>query len=79
MILNHEDGRKICQQLRTYPENKGLGILLTSASPEKLKDYKRCLADDSIEKPFDLYGLEKKIQSMLTWLPIRSKAHNGTV
>jgi DNA-binding response OmpR family regulator len=77
VILQGEDGRKICQQLKAGGENKELGILLTTASLINLEDYKSWMADDYIEKPFDIYAFEEKIQSMLTWLPIRNQTNRG--
>lgn len=74
VLLNGSDGRTICQSLRAQPQTRHLGILLTSASPQNLKDYKNYRADDCIEKPFDLSLLDQKINSILSWLPIRRKA-----
>jgi DNA-binding response OmpR family regulator len=40
VILEGDDGREICRQLKASDENQELGILLTSASSTNLKDYK---------------------------------------
>jgi DNA-binding response OmpR family regulator len=75
VVLEGNDGRELCRQLKASDENKELVILLTSASPTNLKDYKSWMADDCIEKPFDIYWFEEKVESMLTWTPIRSEAY----
>jgi len=74
--VNGYDGKEICKMLRNDAETKQLGILITSASPAKLQDYKQYMADDFIEKPFDLDILEQKVRGMIAWLPTRNPAHN---
>ena len=75
VVLEGSDGRELCRQLKASDENKELVILLTSASPTNLKDYKSWMADDCIEKPFDIYEFEKKVQAMLTYPPTRNKVY----
>ena len=65
IFLREQDGRDVCKSLRQNPEIKDLPILLTSASPATLAEYKTYLADDYLEKPFDLSTLDQKIQSLL--------------
>ena len=74
IFLEHEDGREICKNLRKNIETKHLCILIFSASPNILTEYKSYYADDYLEKPFDLNTLHQKIQSLLEWAPIRTKA-----
>ncbi len=59
--LDNKDGRLICKELK---ENNKVHcpILLFSANPFVLKDYKEYLADGAIEKPFSL----KEITSIIT-------------
>lgn len=74
VLLGGADGRTLCYSLRGHSETEHLGILMTSASPKNLENYKIYKADDCIEKPFDLNSLDQKITSILSWLPIRRKA-----
>ena len=74
VMLSGADGREICNALRKNIQTKHLCILLFSASNELLINYKTVGADDYLEKPFDLDMLEKKIESLLAWGPIRKKA-----
>lgn len=69
IFLREQDGRDVCKSLRQNPEIKDLPILLTSASPATLAEYKTYLADDYLEKPFDLSTLDQKIQSLLARTP----------
>jgi DNA-binding response OmpR family regulator len=66
ILLGGEDGREICQKLKKDEKNKDLRILIFSANPNYLKDYKTYNADDYIEKPFDISNLLEKINSLLT-------------
>src|SRR5258708_19004378 len=59
IFLEHEDGREICKSLRKNIETKHLCILLFSASPKILTEYKSYYADDYLEKPFDLNDLHQ--------------------
>lgn len=65
VILNGVDGTEICKTIRNCADTSQIRLLLTSALPAKFADYKQYMADDFIEKPFDLYKLERKIKSML--------------
>ena len=66
ILLGGEDGREICKKLKKDQKNKDLKILMFSANPNYLKDYKDYGADDYIEKPFDITTLLEKVQSLLT-------------
>ncbi len=65
VYLAGEDGREICKELRKNPETKDLCVLVFSASPKTLEDYKDYNADDFIEKPFDISVLIGKIKAVL--------------
>jgi len=67
IYLAGEDGREICKELRKNIETKHLRVLVFSASPKTLEDYKSYYADDFMEKPFDLKNLVEKIKSVLHW------------
>jgi len=67
IFLGDEDGREICKEIRYTFENTDLRILLFSAFPKHLENYKSYGADDFIEKPFELRNFMEKIQSILHW------------
>lgn len=62
--MGGDDGRKLCREIKEK-HTKHIPIILTSASPELLKDYEECNADAIIEKPFDIHTVEKKVNSVL--------------
>jgi DNA-binding response OmpR family regulator len=64
IYIASQDGREICRQLKKCPENKDLHILLFSASPRLLENYRNCNADDAMEKPFAIKELLEKITSV---------------
>ncbi len=74
IFLAGEDGREICKELRKKPETKDLCVLVFSASPKNLENYKEYDADDVIEKPFDISLLMEKIEKVL-----QSCKHNEEV
>ena len=61
--LGRENGRTICQDIKQ--KDPTMLIILISASPELLEDFQSCLADETIEKPFDIYDVIRKIHSVL--------------
>ncbi|MEO8764388.1 MAG: response regulator [Ginsengibacter sp.] len=65
IYLAGSDGREICRHLRENPITHNLCILVFSASPKTLEDYKSYHADDFIEKPFDITYLVEKIKLVL--------------
>ena len=65
MLKNREDGRQICKEIKQHADFKDIPVILISASPTKLLDYEECLADDAIEKPFDISYLESEIQNLI--------------
>ena len=65
IYLSGEDGREICKKLKINFETKHLPVILFSAFSKELEDYKSYLADDFIEKPFDIKTLVDKIKSVL--------------
>src|SRR5664279_3324824 len=48
IFLENEDGQEICKNLRKNIETKHLGILVFSASPAALSNYKSFHADDCL-------------------------------
>ena len=67
IYLAGEDGREICKEIKKNDETKFVCILVFSASPKTLEDYKSYCADDFIEKPFDITVLVEKIKSVLDY------------
>src|SRR5437867_2069711 len=46
VFLHGDDGRKICRELRKHEDTKYLCILMFSASPKAIENYKDYGADD---------------------------------
>ena len=65
VILNGANGRQICRQLKSKSKTNYFPIVLMSASPEYLFDPHECGADDTVEKPFDIKLLMKKIKMLV--------------
>ncbi len=65
IFLEGADGREICKELRNKEETKYLCILIFSASPKAIGNYKEYGADGYIEKPFGLTEIIDKIESTL--------------
>jgi DNA-binding response OmpR family regulator len=63
--LGYESGREICKKLKMNLKTKDLPVILFSGYPKCLDNYRKCLADDIIEKPFDLKYLLQKISCVL--------------
>ena len=59
------DGREMCKELRKVIRNKYLCIIIFSASPKALENYKFYGADDYLEKPFGIANLVEKIELVL--------------
>lgn len=66
IYLNDGDGRHLCRELKMDFQTKSLPIILFSAFPSALKEYNIYLADDFMEKPFDIKTLINKIQLLLS-------------
>ena len=64
--LNGADGRELCKEIKQNDSTKEIPVILLSASPELLMDYKECKAVDAIEKPFELTSVIQKIERALT-------------
>ena len=65
IFLNDDDGREICKQLRKLEVSKYLCILIFSASPKAIGNYKEYGADGFIDKPFGLSEIIEKIEATL--------------
>ena len=65
IFLQGEDGRNICKDLKTHKETENMCILMFSASPKALGNYKEYGADGFIEKPFGLDEIIEKIEATI--------------
>ena len=65
VLLNGEDGRQICKDIRENPLNKEITIILFSASPKHLINFQEYGADATIEKPFGIKELIEKIDTAI--------------
>ncbi|MES2431434.1 MAG: response regulator [Bacteroidota bacterium] len=63
--FNEADARKICADLKTRNAFKTIPIILMSANPNKLIDYKKYNADAILEKPFDMMMFLRLISQLL--------------
>ena len=54
MLLSGTDGRDVCRQLKTNPQQQHLKIIMMSAHPDADKSCHEAGADDFIPKPFDI-------------------------
>ena len=64
-LLRANNGREICQEIKTQAETKNMPVILMSECPENLMNYKECNADEVLEKPFNLKDVLKKVRSVL--------------
>jgi DNA-binding response OmpR family regulator len=64
IILGDSRGNDLCKKIKK--DHPSLPIILMSASPPLLRNYKVYKADDSIEKPFDIPLMNKKIDALLS-------------
>jgi DNA-binding response OmpR family regulator len=63
--LGVTDGRLICLKLKSTSGTEDIPIILISANPTLLNNYKEFCADASLAKPFDINELVEKINSLL--------------
>ena|ERR1035437_5136359 len=63
--LGLEDGRVICRRLREDAKYLHYPVILFSASPDKLNDYKTYGADGKFEKPFKLKDISSLMLSAI--------------
>ena len=72
IFLAGKDGREICKELRNSIVSKYLCIMLFSASPKALENYKSFGADGFLEKPFGINSLIEKIETVLSSCKVKS-------
>jgi DNA-binding response OmpR family regulator len=66
VLLRGANGRTVCRELKSNKRTNYFPIVLMSASPECLIDFRECDADDFIEKPFDIHTVLNKIDYLLS-------------
>jgi DNA-binding response OmpR family regulator len=65
VILNRINGRRLCNEIKRTDIGKNIPVILMSASPDLLRNYNSCKADDILEKPFDITTIDEKINALL--------------
>ncbi len=63
--LDDGDGRDVCIQIKENIATMHIPVLLISADPDNLRNYQTAIADDVLEKPFDLKELHQKVNNLL--------------
>ncbi len=64
IMLDNQDGRIICQQLKQNPRTSDIYIIMFSGYPEKLENYQDFCADARLDKPFNLQTFLNKINTI---------------
>lgn len=64
IFLKYDDGREICQDLKSNPIYADIPILLYSASNLNKEDVLECGANDFLSKPFEMEVLLKIIRTL---------------
>ncbi len=59
--LGSSDGRHVCKQIKEVESFCHIPVILFSANNDYSNDVATCLADDFIEKPFDIHFFLNKI------------------
>lgn len=65
IYLGDGDGRSLCKQLKNTEEYSDIPIVLYSAGNISKASIVDSLADDFVQKPFDLFSLFNRIQENL--------------
>ena len=68
--LDREDGREVCKKIKLDFHTRHLPVILYSAFPMDFENYRSFLADDFMEKPFDIKTLVQKISTVLDHRPV---------
>jgi len=68
--LDREDGREVCKKIKLNFDTRHLPVILYSAFPMDFENYRSFLADDFMEKPFDIKTLVQKISTVLDHRPV---------
>lgn len=65
VFIENIDGRELCKKLRSEEKTKEVPIIIFSANPYAIANYKTFGANDFIEKPFSLDMVLSKIENVL--------------
>lgn len=65
VLMSGNDGRHICQNLKSDEKNKHIPIVMISAHPTAKHGVKECGADDFLAKPFEVADLLAKVKKHL--------------
>jgi DNA-binding response OmpR family regulator len=60
-----ENGREICRQIKQDPTTKDIPVILCSGDHYLLNDLDECMADDFLQKPFEVKIVIEKIDTIL--------------
>jgi DNA-binding response OmpR family regulator len=63
--LNGEDGRLICLDIKQNKRTSNIPVILCSARHDLLKEHSLYMADDFIEKPFEINSAIVKIEKLI--------------
>lgn len=63
--LRYISGKELCKQVKAVCED--IPVILMSANPRLLDDYKSCEANDILEKPFEMKELLYKIDNAVKY------------
>ena len=66
MMLSGQDGRELCRKLKTDPETSFIKIMMISADPDAETSCRNSLANDFLNKPFELNALLEKVGRLIT-------------
>jgi DNA-binding response OmpR family regulator len=64
VLLDGTNGGDMCKEIKEI--NLGIFIILMSAYPKLLQNYKECNADDFLEKPFDFPITLDKVNNLFS-------------
>lgn len=65
VFIENVDGREICKKLKADSKTKNVPIIIFSANPYAIANYKSFGANDFIEKPFSLEVVLSKIEGVI--------------
>jgi DNA-binding response OmpR family regulator len=65
ILLSGEDGRVICQQLKSREQTRHIPVILLSAHFNAAKALEECGADDFLAKPFHIDELVNMVKKYL--------------
>ena len=63
--MSGEDGRELCQALKSREETRRLPVLMISASNDVAQSARNSGADDFIAKPFEMEELLQKVAELI--------------